>query len=355
MGYIKKLAVCLLVGIVAAITSQRIIYRAIWEFGNRRYPSPVYAVTGCVLMIFAVVIYSVVWRRKEKERAVDSQQVLAVWQGILGGFIGLDLSMFGWQKFFHQQGFTPLGRLDEPFSSFSGEALTWAYFGHSYAFSCVIGIFQIAGAFMLLFRRTRLFGAIFLLPVVLNIVLLNIFYGFEIGDLVHALILLIGLLYLVLQHYQRLAMFFFPRDGCSQGYSFIKNLVLTAVVIILPLLLVLSFGSPDRNPQLTGKYRVQGLSINRVRSVATSCLDSVLTVVYFDLNNDIVLEFNGQQRRWIGTYRLDRSTGVLVASWRYPLWAKDTLFAKLDRGQAREWRIMGVMGKDSLRARLVRE
>jgi hypothetical protein len=44
----------------------------------------------------------------------------------------------------------------------------------------------------------------------------------------------------------------------------------------------------------------------------------------------LVLEFNSLQRRWIGSSRLDRV-------------------------QAGEWRIVGMLGKDSLRARLVKE
>ncbi|HWB93619.1 MAG TPA: hypothetical protein VG605_17280, partial [Puia sp.] len=329
-----------------------IVYRAFWEFKDKHYPPPVFALTGCLLVVLAVVIYSIVWQRREKVGVFDSSRVLAVWQDIMGGFIGLDLSMFGWQKLFHLQFFTPLARLDEPFSSFSGEALTWAYFGDSYPLTCVIGIFQITGAFLLLFRRTRLFGAIFLLPVMLNIVLLNIFYGFEAGDLAHALILLIGLSYLILGHYRRLAAFFFPRNNSIRGSSFIRLVAPKTAIVVFPLLLVLSFGSLDHHPQLTGKYRVQDLSVNGVRSLPASCQDSVLTAVYFEKGDDIVFEFNSLQRRWIGSYRLDRSGGSLVATWRYPAAAKDTLFARLDRGQAGEWRMTGMMGKDSLRMQL---
>jgi hypothetical protein len=336
VGYIKKIAVCLLVGLVAAATLQRIVYRAFWEFGNRYQPAPVLGITGMVLVILAALIFS--------------RRVVAVSEGALGGIMALDFAMFGWQKLFREQGQIPLGRLDEPFSSFSGENLTWAFFHHSFAFFFVIGMIQIVGACLLLFRRTRLLGAIFLLPVMLNIVLLNIFYGFEVGDTVHALILLAGLLYLILLHYRALATIFFQRVDGSRA-----NVVLAAVVIVAPLVLVVSFGSPDRNPQLTGKYRVEDLAVNGVRSVARSCQDSVLTTVYFDLGNDVVLEFNGLQRRWIGNYRLDRNTGFLVASWRYPLPARDTLVARLDQVQAGEWRIMGRLGKDSLRAKLVKE
>jgi hypothetical protein len=335
MGYIRKLAICLLIGVVAAFVLQRIIYRVIWEFGDKFIPPPVYAIAGLVLVVAVVLAFR--------------RQVVAGWQGILAGWMALDLAMFGWQKLFLLQGQVPLGQLDEPFSSFPGETLTWAFFGRSLPFFCLIGMLQIAGAFLLMFRRTRLFGAIFLLPVILNIVLLNIFYGLDVGDTVHAVILLVGLLCLILAHYERLRAVFFRADGGSGSVAF------PVVVIVAPLVLVLSFGSPDRNPQLTGKYRVEDLTVNGIKMGVASCQDSVLTMVYFDQGNDVVLEFNSLQRRWIGSYRLDRVSGALMASWRYPASAKDPLAVRLDRVQAGEWRLAGVLGKDSLRARLLKE
>jgi hypothetical protein len=155
MKYTGKLAVCLLIiGVTVALVAQRIIYRAIWEFGGHRIPPPVYAIAGLVLVVAGVLIF----RRR----------VMAGWQGILAGWIALDLAMIGWQKLFHLQGQVPLGQLEEPFSSFPGETLTWAFFGRSFPFFCLIGVLQIVGAYLLLFTRTRLFGAIFLLSVILN-------------------------------------------------------------------------------------------------------------------------------------------------------------------------------------------
>jgi hypothetical protein len=37
------------------------------------------------------------------------------------------------------------------------------------------------------------------------------------------------------------------------------------------------------------------------------------------------------------------------------MWAKDTLFAKLSPGRAGEWWLGGVLGRDSVQARLVKE
>ena len=98
MGSIKKLAICLFIGVVAAFVAQRIIFRAIWEFGNRRIPPPAYAIVfGVLLVLVAVAI--LVFRRR----------VLGAWQGILAGWMALDLAMFGWQKLFQLQGQVPAG------------------------------------------------------------------------------------------------------------------------------------------------------------------------------------------------------------------------------------------------------
>ena len=46
-----------------------------------------------------------------------------------------------------------------------------------------------------------------------NTCLLNIFYGFEAGKVVHALVLLLGLLYLLLEEYPRLVAFFLAKPA----------------------------------------------------------------------------------------------------------------------------------------------
>lgn len=372
MGYLRKLGLCLLTGVTMVIVLQRIGYRLSWEWGGHRYPRMLIVIVGGALIVLAAIVYSAVWHRKEAVSspapgslpAGSAPEPAAVWQGLLAGFIALDLAMFGWQKLFHQQFIVPIGRLDEPFNSFSPEDLTWAYFHASYAFTCVIALCQIAGSFLLFTPRTRLLGAILLLPVLVNIVLIDLFYGFERGVTAHAVILLIGLLYLILVHYRRLAALFFPRDGAAgvdvsvdkapQGRVAGGYMLPVAAAVVLPLLLVWSFGSPDHHPQLTGKYRVLNLRVAGVGLVAGPCGDSVLTSVIFDVNDEMVLEFNSLQRRWIGSYRLDPGSGSLVASWRFPAVARDTLVARVDRDRSGAWRLRGSLGKVSLQALLVR-
>jgi hypothetical protein len=57
MGNIRKLAICLLIGVVVAFVLRRIIYRIIWEFGNQHIPPQVYAIAGLVVVVMAAVIF----------------------------------------------------------------------------------------------------------------------------------------------------------------------------------------------------------------------------------------------------------------------------------------------------------
>ena len=64
-------------------------------------------------------------------------------------------------------------------------------------------------------------------------------------------------------------------------------------------------GKVDKYPALTGKYEVKELIINRQPQHPNTCADSVLTVVYFDIKNGCVFQFNSPQKRWNGNFSKD--------------------------------------------------
>jgi len=358
ISLLKKIITCFLAGLIAAITIQRIIYRSIWEFKNKLILPPVFAIAFIVILLLIALICAFNWHFKERKEQTANKNNLAFWQAVMRYFIAIDLSMIGWQKLFHLQFYTPLGILDQPFSTFSGEALTWAYFGHSYAFTCVVGLFQIAGSYLLLFKRTSIFACFILFPVLLNIVCIDFFYHFEIGELAHAAILLIGILYLLLQEYERLVEFFFLAKNNLPSVHFknrfTRNITKLSVVLI-PLLLILSYGSHDKNPKLTGKYSVQSLLVNQKPVIVNSCQDSVLTTIYFDREDDIVFEFNSQQRRWIGSYNFNQTNDSITASWRFPLTAKNALRARLVGRGNNSITLSGIIGDEKIEVILVKD
>jgi hypothetical protein len=94
--------------------------------------------------------------------------------------------------------------LDKPMGQVSGFWLTWYYFGYSKFYGSFIAFGQIVGALLLLFRKTTLLGACCLLPIVINIVLVDLSYGIDRGAPGVAILVGAGLLLLVSMHKDQL-------------------------------------------------------------------------------------------------------------------------------------------------------
>ena len=69
----------------------------------------------------------------------------------------------------------------KPIGSLDGFTLTWYYFGYSHAYKYILGLIQVFAASLLLFRKTTLLAALLIVPMMANIVLINIFYGIGAG------------------------------------------------------------------------------------------------------------------------------------------------------------------------------
>jgi len=264
--------------------------------------------------------------------------------------------MFGFQKLFRLQFILPMAMQDQPLSSLSGENLTWVYFSHSYPFACAIGLFQIAGSVLLLYRRTKLIGVFTLLPIMVNISLLNISYGFEAGEVVHALVLLLGLLYLLFEEYPRLAALFLarPMQPVLQFRGRILRNAVRLSVLFLPLLLISTFHFPRQNPVIGGRYEVTRLWMNEVPVPPADCGDSVFSRIYFDRGDDCAFVGNGFGKMWLGNFIYDEKSSLVRVSWHYPAGARDTLVAKI-RPIPGGLGLVGRLGKLPVRMELARK
>jgi hypothetical protein len=61
----------------------------------------------------------------------------------------------------------------QPLESIPGTTLAWAFLGHSLWFQVLLGFLDLIPAILLLFRRTTLLGAVLMLPVTINVFLIN--------------------------------------------------------------------------------------------------------------------------------------------------------------------------------------
>src|SRR5216110_286805 len=97
--------------------------------------------------------------------------------------------LYGFAKLNGSQFTILASELDKPMGQVSGFWLTWYYFGYSPIYGNFIGLMQIVGGVLLMFRKTTLLGSCLLFPIVTNIVLIDIFYGIDPGALLVALIM----------------------------------------------------------------------------------------------------------------------------------------------------------------------
>lgn len=332
-----------------------VLYRMMARYTSGWVPAPVIWLLS-FLMLPAALSYAIICYFRYRKSDNNTSRIISTFNVIIAFLLAFDLYSFGWQKIFHLQMVVPLGILDLPFNSLDGETLTWAYFRRSYPFTVTIALAQISGSVLLLFKRTRLLGLIMLVPVLLNIILIDIYYHLHTWVLVHAIILMSGIIYLLYQYKTVLIQFFFHLSPDILKWNMGRKTQWTAgvIILLLPLILLLTYRSPDKHPRFTGKYKVNDLYVNNIPQQAGNFRDSVLTTIYMDLQDDMVLEFNHYNNRYIGTYHYDPGTQRISAKWRYPsnfkLRFEGTL---LPMEHSHDFRFKGLLGKDSIQMQLI--
>lgn len=137
-------------------------------------------------------------------------------RGVVSWSCAVLFMLYGFAKVTGSQ-FTVLdSRLATPLGDVSGFWLTWYFFGYSGLYKGFIALVEIVGGGLLVFRRTALAGALVLLPETVNIVLINIAFGVDLGATVVAIILAFGLLYLIGPHTRQLLAVVFVDHGSTR-------------------------------------------------------------------------------------------------------------------------------------------
>lgn len=200
---------------------------------------------------------SIWWHLNEKGKYINSALWHAWLRGVLRYYLAYEISTYGFAKILRTQ-FAPMYfRDDLTVGSLSGFELTWNYFAYSYSFAVILGILQIGGSILLLFRRTSLLGVCILLPVMVNIVLINVFYHIALGAFINSIIITIGLLYLLMLRWTELISIFFNAATVLPPVrlSFLKPLV-KLLVIAAAFATIYSYVYKQPTGIFAGKWKV---------------------------------------------------------------------------------------------------
>jgi len=320
-----------------------------------------YVLIGSVgLALLSSLLYSWRWHRREPITTLRSPLRHAWLQALIRYWLALSISTYGFAKILKTQFQTPDFFLDTPLSSVDGMSLTWYYFGYSYPLAVIIGLFQIGGSILLLYRRTTLLGVVILLPVMVNIVLINLFFTISVGAFFNSVVYSLALLFLLLLHGDRLRTVFWdlmdhlPRIELCGGWvkHSLRLLVIAVAFVSLKVLLLIQ----PSEQTLKGTWQVEKLIRNgRVQPATAWLMDNrAWSRVYFAGNAGCAFSPNPYRFDWgeslLGSYAFDSLHNRLQVNF----YSGDTLRATLSNRTADAMRLQGVLGRDTLEMQLAR-
>ncbi len=158
------------------------------------------------------------------------------------------LNIYGISKILGGQ-FYMKGKLpDEVANTTLGEAssfsLAWTFMGHSYYYILFVGIAQLIGVWFLLWNKTKLFGVLILIPIMINIIIFDIIFLDVYPALANAIIVFAMLLLIMFFNKEKIINVFQVLTNFSEKPKVqLKRRILTLAITIIIIILIFAFDS----------------------------------------------------------------------------------------------------------------
>jgi len=350
--FLHKTFVCLLTGILTAYTIKRFnpAYLPNW-LPKISIPITIW------LSLLASLLFIPIWQFWERKNKINSTSTLAFLQAVLIYFLAFDFTKWALLKFLHLHMTTSLGWMEMPMTMLSGEQQLSHFFGQNHPMVIALGIFEIAGAILILFRKTRLLGAFILFVMSGNIALMDFLYAVK-DPFPEVFLLLCVVVYIALQDYDKIKNFFFQASTNLPKFNFknklVKNIIRISAIVI-PLLILIPHYEVQFHPNLTGKYKITNMTVNGKKVSIDTCNNGILSNVYFDLGDYFVIMSNNFINRKVGHFEFNESTRQFKIVWQYPKELRDTLYAQVSSlDKENRMALSGIMGKDTLNMQLLK-
>ena len=140
--------------------------------------------------------------------------------------------VYGLVKIFHGQFYTDEYWKDTPLGELSGMQLVWSFYSYSPIYETFLGAIEVVVGLLVLFRRTIGLGIVLFLPVIANLVVINIIY--QVGALGSAVPLLLAGMILLSLHFRSLKRCFWDSDErISRRVADLRTILPKATVILV--------------------------------------------------------------------------------------------------------------------------
>ena len=158
------------------------------------------------------------------------------------------LNIYGISKLlggqFYMKGKLPTEIANTTLGEVSSFSLAWTFMGHSYMYILFIGITQLIGAWFLLWNKTKLIGVLILLPIMVNIILFDIFFLDVYPALANAVIVFMMLVFILFFNKEKVADIFQKLISIPpRSKVVLKRRLITLGITILVMILIFAFDS----------------------------------------------------------------------------------------------------------------
>lgn len=244
--------------------------------------------------------------------------------------------------------------LDKPMGQVSGFWLTWYYFGYSSIYGSFIALVQVLGGVLLMFRKTTLLGSCVLLPLITNIILIDIFFSIYAGALGVALIIQGALLIILWFHKTELLEIFWTKQNSlfpSQPYGNYKvygKYAARALIIVIPAVFtywVANYNNRFPTP-IDGAWDIETSLHNEPRG-------NPLTAIFFERNRAYLCVFkrNDGSYEWHHFETIPDKRELTV--WEYWLQKGPKIFDGTYEISGQQLRLIGKFTNDAEQSVLV--
>ncbi len=157
-------------------------------------------------ILFVATVATLIWGWADRERT-DYEKLAAGLRLFVAVYVGLIMVMYGMAKVLKTQfPYPPDARLAQTYGESSPMGLLWTFMGYSYPYNLFTGLGEVVGGVLLMFRRTALLGALIVIGVMSNVVVLN--FSYDVPVKIYSTHLLFFAAFIAAPHVSRLYTFF---------------------------------------------------------------------------------------------------------------------------------------------------
>jgi len=159
---------------------------------------------------------------------------IEILEDALTGIVVFAMLIYGFGKLFQ---FSGAIEIDKTVAEMTGMEIMWAFYGYSKPFAITIGILEVLGGLILLLKKTRLIGCLFVSTILTNIILQDIFYGVHVGALKAAILYQVLIFIILWMNRLRVIEIFYlfikPNSSAlKNGHYFIKIVIAFLLFLI---------------------------------------------------------------------------------------------------------------------------